>query len=1183
MSLLKLLPQSLIARVSLAVFAVISICMLISYLYLHQTMYFNMENLLKAQHYSKAANISSSINRALQERLQGLEKAAKGARKALLTDTNAIQDLVEQRPVLQVMFNGGIIAYSVEGIVVADFPLSSKRMGSNYINIDAVATSLQEGRSSIGHPIISKKTQTAMFAIGAPIRDASGKVIGGLTGFVNFHIPSFIDEIATTDKKKTTEYILFSPQEKMVLTSIYKHQSMPDLSSWIYDISIDAATDGFEGNFYSIDPNGVERFTSLIAISETKWYLAITSPTVDVFSPLKEIKYHLSLITLSMIVLAGFFVWWIIKHQLSPIASAARSLEMISSKKRPLHKLPVINNDEVGQLITGFNQLLDTLRKREIALQDSQFFFKESQAAAFLGSYRSDFVIDEWETSEVCDQIFGIDNNYGKNIQGWGKLIHPDDVEYMLQYVTEEVIGKSKPFNKEYRIIRKVDGLTRWVHGLGETITDEDGTCIGLIGTIQDVTERKKTELALASERNLLNALIDNLPDLVWLKDKDGVYLRCNHRFEKFIGASNLDIVNKTDYDFVDKGLADSFRKHDCMVMEANKALINEEEVPFASDGHRELLETTKVPMHDDNGDLIGVLGIGHNITETKEANDQLKLAASVFTHAREGIIITDSVGSIIEVNETFSNITGYSRKEALGENPRFLQSGRQSPEFYASMWLSLQENNYWTGELWNRRKNGEVYAEIATISAVVDSDGTVQNYVALFTDITSIKEHQKQLEYMAHFDVLTSLPNRTLLADRLRQAISQSDKTQQSLAVVYLDLDSFKTVNDTYGHEVGDELLIIMSKRIKDIIRAGDTLARIGGDEFIAILVGIEDIITCEQILARMLQASMAPCNINNTILRTSASIGVTFYPQDKADADQLIRHADNAMYTSKQNGKNRYHIFDIDHDTAIKTHRESLNNIKRALKLKEFVLYYQPKVNMKTGKVISVEALIRWQHPDLGILSPGDFLPIIENHPISLSIGEWVIDTALTQVSKWQSIGLDISVSVNVSAYQLLEENFLNKLYETLAKHPSINPHCLELEILETSALDDIAKVSSIIYACRKIGVSFSLDDFGTGYSSLTYLKRLPADILKIDQSFVRDMLVDEDDRAIVQGVINLAAAFERQVIAEGVETFDHGAQLLLMGCTLAQGYGIARPMPAQEINEWVTQWQLEPKWTA
>lgn len=569
------------------------------------------------------------------------------------------------------------------------------------------------------------------------------------------------------------------------------------------------------------------------------------------------------------------------------------------------------------------------------------------------------------------------------------------------------------------------------------------------------------------------------------------------------------------------------------------------------------------------------------DITDRKKTEEQLKLAASVFTHAREGIMITDTAGAIIDVNDTFSQITGYSREEALGKNPSFLSSGRHSKEFYTDMWTSLEENMQWSGELWNRRKNGELFAELVTIGAVSDASGETQNYVALFSDITPMKHHQQQLEHIAHYDILTNLPNRMLLADRLHHEMSQCERRGKSLAVVYLDLDGFKIINDSYGHDVGDELLIKLSTLMNNSLRDGDTLARIGGDEFVAVLADIEEMSDAIIVLDRLLLAAMSPIIIGNHTLQVSTSIGVTLYPQDGADADQLMRHADQAMYIAKQTGKNRYHLFDVHKDKSIQTQRETIEHIKRGLKQHEFVLYYQPKVNMKTGAVIGAEALIRWQHPKRGLIYPGDFLPIIDNHPISLELGEWVIDTALTQMAEWHFTGLEIPVSINIDPFQLQQKDFADKLSTALALRPMVNPCLLQLEILESSALGDIAEVLATMKACIELGVSFALDDFGTGFSSLTYLKRLPVDLLKIDQTFVSDMLVDADDRAIVMGVISLASAFNRQVTAEGVESIEHGTRLLSMGCDLAQGYGIARPMPAHKLPTWMAQWKPDAAW--
>lgn len=566
------------------------------------------------------------------------------------------------------------------------------------------------------------------------------------------------------------------------------------------------------------------------------------------------------------------------------------------------------------------------------------------------------------------------------------------------------------------------------------------------------------------------------------------------------------------------------------------------------------------------------------------QAEEKLRRAANVFTYAREGIMITDREANIVEVNHAFTTITGYSREEVLGKNPRMLSSGRQDRAFYVALWHDLQTKDSWSGELWNQHKDGHLFAEMLTISVIRDEQGDITNCIGLFSDITAVKEYQSQLEHIAHYDALTGQPNRLLLADRLQQAMLQANRRGQSLAVTYLDLDGFKTVNDTHGHQIGDQLLIALAKRMSEALREGDTLARMGGDEFVAILVDLPDTESSTPILNRLLEAAAQPMQVGEFTLQVSASVGVSFHPQeDEIDADQLIRQADQAMYQAKQSGKNRYHIFDAEHDRSVRGRHESLEQIKQALESREFVLFYQPKVNMRSGEILGVEALIRWQHPRRGLLSPAVFLPVIENHSLIIELGEWVIDKALSQIEIWHSEGMTIPVSVNVSALQLQHPNFVARLRALLARHPGVQPGELELEVLETSALEDFAAVSQVMQACKEIGLTFAVDDFGTGYSSLAYLKQLPATVLKIDQSFVRDMLDDPDDLAILEGVMGLATAFRRHVIAEGVETPAHGELLLRMGCAWGQGYAIARPMPAEELPRWLAGWQTPAAWQA
>ncbi len=563
-------------------------------------------------------------------------------------------------------------------------------------------------------------------------------------------------------------------------------------------------------------------------------------------------------------------------------------------------------------------------------------------------------------------------------------------------------------------------------------------------------------------------------------------------------------------------------------------------------------------------------------------AEESLRLAANVFTHSREGILITDSNADIIDVNPAFSDITGYGREEALGKNPRILNSGRQTGDFYSGMWETLLSRGHWNGELWNRRKDGGIYAQLLNISSVRDERGEIRNFIAQFSDITTLKEYQSQLEKIAHYDALTGLPNRLLLQDRIVQAMAQAPRRGMHMAIAYLDLDGFKAVNDTHGHETGDKLLAKLAGRMQLSLRDGDTLSRLGGDEFVAVLVDLPDMSAAGPVIARLLEAVNQPVLVDSVELRVSASLGVSLYPQtDEVDAEQLLRQADQAMYQAKQSGKNRFHVFDAEYDRNVRGRYENLKQIERALERREFTLFYQPKVNMRTGALIGAEALIRWMHPKKGLLPPSEFLPVVENHPLSIRLGEWVIETALAQIEAWHAEGLDVPVSVNVSAFQLQNAAFAAGLRETLERHPGVRPGDLELEILETSALDDISSMSELIALCEELGVGFALDDFGTGYSSLQYLKRLPAGLIKIDQSFVRDLLDNPEDLAILEGVVGLASAFRRNLIAEGVETIDHGEILLCMGCEWAQGYAIARPMPASDFRDWIGTWDAPAIW--
>jgi diguanylate cyclase (GGDEF)-like protein/PAS domain S-box-containing protein len=589
------------------------------------------------------------------------------------------------------------------------------------------------------------------------------------------------------------------------------------------------------------------------------------------------------------------------------------------------------------------------------------------------------------------------------------------------------------------------------------------------------------------------------------------------------------------------------------------------------------------MPIVSHTGQVTHYLGVKEDISYRKAAEAKLRLAASVFAHTHEGIMVTDAAGRIIEVNDAFSVLTGYSRTEALGATPALLQSGRHDAAFYAEMYRALAENGYWRGEIWNRHKDGEIIVHLMTISRVNDDAGKLSHYVGIFSDITQLKEHQHRLENLAHYDPLTHLPNRTLLADRMQQALALTQRGNRLLAICYLDLDGFKPVNDSLGHAAGDQLLREIARRLKGGLRGGDTVARLGGDEFVLLLGNLAGISELEPALARVLAAISQPIVIDRHEASVSGSIGVTLFPLDSSDPDTLLRHADQAMYLAKQAGRNRYHLFDVRQDARAKSHRETHQRLEQAFAEQRFELHYQPKVNMRSGVVIGVEALLRLREADGSLTLPGEFLPQIEDQDIIVTIGDWTLAEALRQMAVWQQGGLAMTVSVNIAARHLLQGGFVERLQELLAGQPSLQAERLELEILETTALADMDAVNEIIRRCKRIGVKIALDDFGTGYSSLTYFRRLPTDILKIDQSFIRDMLEDPDDMSIVEGVVGLTGAFGRTAIAEGVETPQHGVMLLHLGCDLGQGFGIAPPMPGAHIPDWTAHFTPDPAWAA
>ena len=566
------------------------------------------------------------------------------------------------------------------------------------------------------------------------------------------------------------------------------------------------------------------------------------------------------------------------------------------------------------------------------------------------------------------------------------------------------------------------------------------------------------------------------------------------------------------------------------------------------------------------------------DISERKQAEEELRIAAIAF-ESQQGMIVTDTQGVIVRVNQAFTHLTGYSAAEAVGKTPSMLNSGRHDKAFYRQMWQALEKERYWQGEMWNRRKNGNIYAEWLTISAVAAPDGSITHYVGTFSDITRDSEAEAEIHRMAYYDPLTHLPNRRLLMDRLGQALAASRRSKHHGALLFLDLDNFKTLNDTRGHDVGDLLLVEIAQRLNASVREGDTVGRLGGDEFVLML---EDL--SEDVEEAILQAGMVGVKVREAIalpyllkgieFTCTTSIGASLFGNHDASADDLLKHADLAMYHAKKSGRNALCFFDPDMQAKLVEHSALENDLRHALERRQLRLHYQIQVD-SARRAIGAEALLRWEHPGRSLVTPAEFIPLAEETGLIVPIGLWVLQTACARIRDWSAnpATRDLQLAINVSARQFRQSDFVEQVQQALSA-TGINPARLKIELTESMVLDNVSDTITKMHALKALGVSFSMDDFGTGHSSLSYLKQLPLDQLKIDQSFVRDLATDPNDAAIVRAIITLGQTFGLNVIAEGVETEAQREFLELNGCHAFQGYLFSRPLPPEAFEKFLEQ---------
>ncbi|WP_019624520.1 sensor domain-containing protein [Thioalkalivibrio thiocyanoxidans] len=810
-------------------------------------------------------------------------------------------------------------------------------------------------------------------------------------------------------------------------------------------------------------------------------------------------------------------------------------------------------------------------RQAEQALGESEALLQATSSLASVGGWELDPGTQELACTRETQRILGLPPGIEPPLEEAIGLFHPDD-RPLLRHAIDEAIENGTPYDLELRLTR-TDGTEIWTRA---TCQPEmvDGEVVRLRGAFQDIHDRKQFELRLATSQRLLEIAerVGNVGG--WEVDLDAGLVHWSDQVARIHGLPQARSIP------VDQGIDHYAPEYRDRIRAVFSACV-EDGIPFDEElqiidaqGHRVWVRSIGEPVFDETGTVRKVEGAFQDISARKRNEAALLQAAMVFDHTQDGIIVTDPDTCIVSVNRAFTEITGYTRAEALGQKPASLiQSSRHPPSFYRAMWKALNTSGYWQGEIWNRRKNGEEYPEWLTVNAVQDANGETTHYIGIFTDITDIKQSQERLEYLAHYDTLTDLPNRTLFEFKLDKAIEHSKRHGERIAVLIIDLDRFKAINDSLGHSVGDELLAAIPKRLALRLRGEDTFARLGGDEFALLLGRIEHPEDAGTVAHDIISHLAAPFSLpSGHEVFIGASIGISVFPNDGSTMEEMMRNADSAMFEAKDRGRNHYHFYTEDL-TLRAVERLSLENrLRRALSEQEFELHYQPFIRIADGRVVGAEALLRWRDPEQGLIPPSAFIDVAEDSGLIAGIGEQVLRDGCRQMKAWRDEGVDLdALAINLSAQQFLLQDVPEVVRGILAETGLPAQH-LELELTETTFFQQGQASGNTLETLRALGLRLSIDDFGTGYSSLAYLQQFPLDKLKIDARFIRDLLARQDSRELTAAIITMGHGLGLEVLAEGVETEGHLDLLRRMGCDTYQGYLAARPQPAEQFAAWL-----------
>ncbi len=828
------------------------------------------------------------------------------------------------------------------------------------------------------------------------------------------------------------------------------------------------------------------------------------------------------------------------------------------------------NLDRKGQALKKTNEKLE--EQRTLRLENNRKHLSEALRIAHLGSWEYDPGLKKLACSEETHKMLNL-ASLGEpvTLDTFLQTMHPND-----QQKFEMALDTARHGDSTTKIdiqIALPGGQSRIIRQELKPVDvkgEKDGHVLGIV---QDVTELHQTEQALKESEEREYLILEAALDGIITIDDGGKVVELNPAAEKIFGFPSQQLMGQDLAQFI---IPPGYRKSHSQGLqrlrdgEASHIIGKRMELTgLRADESEFPLELTVTRIQLAHRDYY--TAFIRDISERKATEDDLRKLSRAVEQSSSSVVITDLQGDIEYVNPRFTENTGYAKEEVLGKNSRLLKSGVQSDQTYQELWQTITADKEWRGELCNRKKSGDLFWEYASISPIKDANRSITHFLAVKEDITLRKEYEARLIQQANYDGLTGLPNRVLVMDRLSHAIGGAKREETGISVFFIDLDRFKDINDTLGHNIGDRLLVDIGTRLKNCVRDMDTVGRLGGDEFLLILQGLNDPQKIEKVAKKLLSALGKPIILDNRELITSASIGIAVYPDDGSSSQVLLRNADAAMYQAKSQGRNTYRFFTQEMNRQARKRLELEGQLRHALERNEFTLHYQPLIDLRNGNIVGAEALLRWDNPVLGPVGPNQFIPVAEETGLIVDIGEWVLHTACRQATAWQIFADPFRMAVNVSSRQFVGIDILDTVTQALTTS-GLAPECLELEITESLLLRKVAETSKILGELSAKGIDFSIDDFGTGFSSLSYLKRFPFKLLKIDRSFVNDLLVNPEDTALIKAIIAMAESLKLKVIGEGIEAGEQFAFLRAEGVDVGQGYFLGRPMPATQFEEFV-----------